>query len=87
MSRAVRQQDIMDSDDGERVRHVPGHHARELPAVPQRPRPPGLAEPVGQPDHALSGVAIGVVPVAHRHVARPVPIRPTTTCITGRVQR
>ena len=48
-------------DDRQRLRHLPGYHARELPALPQRPRPPGSAQPVGQPDHALPGVAIGVV--------------------------
>ena len=42
--------------DRERGRRVPRHRARELPALPQRPRPSGHAEPLGKPDHARPGV-------------------------------
>ena len=40
-------QDIMDQMTADHVRHLPRHDARQLPAVPQRPRPPGFGSACG----------------------------------------
>ena len=50
-------QDIMDQSRVVRLRHVPGHRARQLRPVPQRPRPPRSAQPVGRATHPLPGLA------------------------------
>ena len=65
------QQDNIDSAGGQRRRNVSGHLPHELPAVPQRPRAPGPAEPVGRQTTPLPGVGLRLVPVAHHHHARP----------------
>ena len=57
-------QDIFDLQAANTAEHLSGHFPFELPAVPQRPRPPGFAEPVGLLHHPPAGLGHGFLHVA-----------------------